>query len=136
MKIEKGYTLSEFIDLIEEFHPIGEPDTGEYFQWLVWNYNKFLKQPLRKEMFINEYDKPNKKEATALKGKPSPFWTRWEESEKKVIFKGYLDGDYYINNNIKYHFKDLLSQNKINGGLLLDLFQAKGELELKNVELK
>ena len=62
---------------------------------LIFNYNKFLKQPLKKEMFVNEIEKP-------LFPNPNQIVNRdfmndydvklkaWQEAEKKVIFENVL----------------------------------------------
>ena len=97
MKIEKLYTLSQFVEYLYcEYDPEPgqfqtlEEHKSECFDLTV-NYMQFLKQPLKKEMFVNEIEKPEslkgfyethpegmKEEAEARKA--------WQEAEKKVIF--------------------------------------------------
>ena len=53
MKIEKLYTLSQFVDLVQ--YSDGKEDIPTL---AIFDYNNFLKQPLKKEMFVNELEKP------------------------------------------------------------------------------
>ena len=124
MKLEKLLTLSQFIDNMR-LNGIGtEPETID----LVFNYNDFLKQPITKGMFVNPYSRPMHIMARTYSQDRSIF----EDAEKKVIFDGYMDGVYYINDNGRYHFYDML----INIKTLHDLAEStKGELSLKNANI-
>ena len=86
MKITKGYTLSQFVDKMYNLIGINTEIVG--FD-LICQYNDFLKQPLKKEMFVNELKMP----CDMLFGE-NPVKYKFEreffiEAEKKVIFKGY-----------------------------------------------
>ena len=146
MKIEKLYTLSQFVDLIKSDINIGNKES---FLNVIY-YNEFLKQPLKKEMFVNELEKPTWDKVKAMpltsEGVDSKYWVlikAWQEAEKKVIFK-----------NLKYH--DLQPSTRsnywsLNGVKVMQEFNTgyfaldmtlhnlaeatNGELELQNVEL-
>ena len=147
MKLEKLLTLSQFVDLII-------PNAGKtpYRKTvLVKNYNEFLKQPLKKEMFVNEIKKPKIAMYQNTDGTNDVFqfdsdFKAWQEAEKKVIFKGYklINNGNTLENGKQdiYVFRDSSMMLKHNGvrstGIktIHDLAEAtKGELELNNVEL-
>ena len=90
MKITKGYTLSQFVDKMYNLIGINTEIVG--FD-LICQYNDFLKQPLKKEMFVNEIEKPlakDKDEHNSYNGLRYVEWVKaYREAEKKVIFKGY-----------------------------------------------
>ncbi len=86
MKLEKLYTLSQFVDYIWDYSlgdECGHPELEKFI--LVKKYNNFLKQPFKKEIFVNELEKPRKLNI------PEPYlctkMLAWQEAEKKVIFK-------------------------------------------------
>jgi hypothetical protein len=89
MKIEKLYTLSQFVEIIEnELDP--KNFRGNRYNWpglynhleAVFKYNEFLKQPLKKEMFVNDIP-------VAIPFETSTDKDLWIEREKKVIFEGF-----------------------------------------------
>jgi len=159
MKITKGYTLSQIVDFIGDMK--GETiDDYKALKFII-NYNDFLKQPLKKEMFVNEIEKPEYLPSYLEKIKKHNEWVnegvniakdrelinKWQEAEKKVIFKGWelnIDQRYlfkgeshialYSDSEIRFY------KNEDSFGVtiktLANLFQATdGELELKNVEI-
>jgi len=93
MKIKKGYTREQFIDLInkrsyqkytkfyDDFNDFSISNLG-----LIYRYNKRLKQPLKKEMFVNEKIKPLYGEDMLSQGQ---LMREWKGSESKVVFKGW-----------------------------------------------
>lgn len=96
MKIIKLYTLSQFVDLMEK-STVAEMIELFGFQYhklipiTIFKYNSFLKQPLKKEMFVNEFEQPiyvhcheGKEMATKIL---ESMHMKWCEAEKKVIFK-------------------------------------------------
>ena len=88
MKLNKLMTLSQFIDE-EEYDDCLMEDS--YMR--IVKYNNFLRTPIKKEMFVNELEKPkpipelNEPHQSMLKlyNRLLPIC---KESEKKVIFKG------------------------------------------------
>lgn len=121
MKIEKLYTLSQFVDMMAKRH-------HDEFVGAVISYNVFLKQPLKKEMFVNETRVEIPFETSTDK------WL-WQEAEKKVIFEGYIDKMMYFvpSNGVSRQDTKYWLSNDLK---LSDLAEAtSGELELKNVEL-
>lgn len=116
MKIERLYTLSQFVDEHAE-------------KWaLVRKYNNFLKQGLTKDMFVNYMRCPIAPcENYQIKIK------KFREAEANVIFEGFVEcGDWFIKNNPKNPIGIQLSQYKT----LHDLaYATNGQLELKNFEI-
>ena len=144
MKLERGLNLSQFVDFIK-CNPYLESNKILIFIWL---YNDFLKQPLKKEMFINEVRKPDKGIYDETQRK------KWEAAEKKVIFKwwntlfkednfiSFANDDYqiifYINDKIIFSRIYEESQPEHIGYIktLSDIFQAtNGELITQNITL-
>ena len=154
MKIEKLYTLSQFVDLMEQ-STVGQMVAifGKHYHKFIpitiFKYNKFLKQPLKKEMFVNELEYPDKanydftdKNVTYNgKGYPERCYDHdlkaWQEAEKKVIFKGeFMHDD---------EFGIMIKESDGEYALLIDedcfLYKrpisviANMKLELQNVEL-
>ena len=84
MKIDKLYTLSQFILLIKE-KVINEGLDFAMALSLIFRYLEFLLQPLTKEMFVNEFEvyKNDPKTSACL---PENI-NKNIESEKKVIFE-------------------------------------------------
>jgi len=121
MKIEKLLPLSQFID-----QSVSEVNNSSVVLDRIQGYNDFLKQPLTKEMFVNQLGEWNMSKNGL---KDSVEYRAWQEAEKKVIFDGHVDGEYYINNNYSYNLADTLSQNET----LFEL--ANGKLTLKNVTI-
>lgn len=146
MKIEQGYTLSQFVDYCETQTAI---EMAISYMDIV-KYNNFLKQPLSKEMFVNELKEPdaidyvdtcdNKTGTFDSKNFDSDL-NKWQEAEKKVIFKGWRHGQGDIYNDkmqIVYNVKSnsIFINHWIFNPTLNDLFEAtKGQLKLKNIEL-
>ena len=147
MKIEQGLTLSQFIEFIEN------KSTSDCEGCLnaIFNYKDFLYRELTKDMFVNEIEKPSE-----FTGGYNSFCQsdrdKWQEAEKKVIFKGekIIHGE----NCIEYNHGNKISvyyyPSHIEDSTVLiykvgwidefktigDLFQAtNGELELKNIEI-
>lgn len=163
MKIEKGYTLSQFVDLIFEMSwnefsqrsglNIKTPDlTIQSFKFiLIIKYNDFLKQPLIKEMFVNEIEKPDVSliGGFATNEESNEYEDAlkvWQEAKKKVIFKGFsIAEDYTAINSMatKDHlFHDhisILNMDFIHEFTIADLINECNdyelELELQNVEI-
>ena len=160
MKLTKGYTLSQFIDKISNETDAGELElfeiVPEYYKIIL--YNDFLKQPLKKEMFVNEIEKPlakDKDEHNSYNGLRYVEWVKaYREAEKKVIFKGWhqsgLKTEVYIEINKELMYSIEFSQDGIifytnepygclkskNIKTISDLFQAtNGELETQNINL-
>lgn len=133
MKINKLYTLSEFIDNIEILVP------NPFWQMQlasIIRYNQFLKQPLIDSMFFNKFGHPTKEPTKPdYSINPKTIWEDWNTEEKKIIFKGHVDEmKYFVSNNgvprqdMKYWL--------LNDFTLYDLAEeTKGELNLKNVEI-
>lgn len=103
MEIKNGYTLSEFVDLINkksyqkylEFHNDFN-DFSLHNLGLIYRYNKFLKEPLKKEMFVNEVLHPDKCifrkdyfDNNSFEMDHSAQLMCWQSAENKVIFKGW-----------------------------------------------
>ncbi len=107
MKIERLFTLSQFIDLLSLKET---PDP--YIHWrytLINSYNEFLKQPLIIDMFIDK-DKAIFNDVEWFK-----------EEEIGFIGNNVIDMDCYMLDGIN---------------TLYDLSQyTKGELKLKNIKL-
>jgi hypothetical protein len=157
MKIKKLYTLSQFIDYLESFTEkeiikiLGLDQRCMSYEIesqlynFVLSYNNFLKQPLRKEMFINEIEKPKISAYQNLDGTNdiSQFdndFEEWQKVEKKVISDEVkLINKVLIWKSFEYkvlggHFK---SWDEIEQHMTLEDLAEKtnGQLKLKNVEL-
>jgi len=139
MKIKKGYTLSQFVDYLET-------ELGLCVnEWTtIIKYNNFLKQPLKKEMFVNEIKKPVGSPPFE-EGKDHHDYIKWHKAEKKVIFKGfeyqgcedlyelYTNNKYYIEYNL---FHEYFEFNDVIVKTIGDLFrETNGKLEIKNITL-
>ena len=138
MKIEKLYTLSQFVEYLYNEHPVRKDELlnaakAERFDMVV-NYMQFLKQPLKKEMFVNEFVKPFKKDYEFYGGitwENSPQYKKdlraWQEAEKKVIFKNLNNED----------IEKLKSYNNVTLGNLAEhsRYFTNGEFQLQNVKL-
>jgi len=128
MKIDRLYTLSQFIDYLDSIQ------VALFMQWqYVKKYNKFLKQPLTKEMFVNEIEKPDKKEYGNFTSHPHLTENElyelaleiWQEAEKKVIFE-----------EIPYEYKSMIMECLFQDCTLLDVANySNGQLKTKNIEL-
>lgn len=139
MKIEKLYTLSQFVDLMgnssQETNAIGSSLIN------VLNYNKFLKKPLKKEMFINKCgDKPRNNFWAAVPDEYIDDIMKWEGYEEKMIFEGCFQWDEDFGLMVRAddnEFEILIPDSEwIRLKTLHDLAEAtNGELKLKNVEL-
>lgn len=145
MKIPRLFTPEQFKDYLKEKLPLKEGSINmiKAGRWDLMNsFFEYRKQPLKKEMFVNE-----SKEYKDLVVKTGGQCEAWQEAEKKVIFKGFKDTGYgsVKNDRVEILFKRtccLLDYTK--SGImkskfietLYDLAEAtNGELELKNVEL-
>jgi len=128
MKIDKLYTLSQFVDYVKQEISL----SNRYL--LIEKYNDFLKQPLTKEMFVNEIEKPfedDLKYQTVWLPDINDFDTdydaynkdlkAWQEAEKKVIFN--ID-------ELEFYNDDMSNLTMEDLAVYYD-----GELELKNVEI-
>ena len=141
MKIEKLYTLSQFINWVDEtdHYPFLGYDE-RYF--LILKYNDFLKQLLKKEMFVN-LKEPNAKDffvAEHLSSMGNETYheklEKWQQAEKKVIFKKceYYEDEKTI--NIKFINEYQFAYWKDDNPTLQKIVkETNGELELQNVEL-
>jgi hypothetical protein len=148
MEIKQGYTLSQFVDKVAETTNAVNLLSGysdEYQAIII--YNEFLKQPLKKEMFVN----PIYKELSFNKV-TGEYDIEWQEAEKKVIFKGekivhnYSSIEYKHSDNYSvFYYPEAEKEwdilifgvgylNELD--TLGDLFQAtNSELETQNIEL-
>ena len=140
MKINKGYTLSQFVDIAA--YEIADIVAARFD--VVIKYNNFLKQPLKKEMFVSSIPNPTSADLEKYGENADTFIKANIISEKKVIFKGWNKmkyKGYYLqlgatgNNILSFETNNsmtYISEPKTIG----DLFQAtNGELELKNVDI-
>lgn len=149
MKIEKLYTLSQFIDLVASHDKDSKDDyynneiiikeaygngylVAPYILDKIIQYNEFLKQKLTKEMFVNEFEKPEKIEHYLKYGQFGSLLQseyqeclKWKEAEKKMILG---------NNGIRYFA--LMCNYQEEGKTLHDLAErTNGQSKLKNIEL-
>lgn len=132
MKIDKLYTLSQFVDeIINGVLSTIETKTENISQtklYLIYKYNLFLKRILKKEMFVNEIREPDSTDHEGY----SDHLKAWQEAEKKVIFANIaIDDDIiFLDEDIQIHFELLQT-------LDLDILSrmGNGELPLKNVEI-
>jgi hypothetical protein len=136
MELEKLYTLSQFVKNQHTGTGLVHDLAKMYLN--CFKYTNKIDEPYTKEMFINRLVKPDihnyKGSDCGVCGMDiyNEAMAEWEEAEKKVIFDGYMDGDYYINDNMKYHFHDML----INIETLTDIAEfTNGKLKFKNVML-
>jgi hypothetical protein len=131
MKIDKLYSLSQFVKLINKLHREVKAGKSEFdtdsFRCLVIKYIDFLDQELTKEMFTNPVEYPIDiyyRPDEGCQKYPQECYESdmeiWERHEKKVIFKKLLTQDY---------LKDYLKVRTI--GELAE----KCTLELQNVEI-
>ena len=163
MKIQKGYTLSQFVDLI-----LNEEITAELkIEYLheinaVIDYNEFLKQKPTKGMFIpceedgNELHEPKamiiyKMQRFECTADEMRLCREYLEAESKVIFKDDKftyskdkDGNLIINIEQKYELLIRQYGVYISEGndcfkcleSLAEIFRlTNGEIELKNIEI-
>jgi len=147
MNIDRLYTLSQFVDLITDEEQNLELNI-EYLHEInaVIAYNNFLKQPLKKEMFVNEIEKPhisqyqNEDGTNNIDGFDESYKT-WKKSEKKVIFedveykKQYNKGYQIHIDNLVISFIDLECSMPFRKTLRELAEENNGELKLKNVDI-
>lgn len=158
MKIEKGYTLSQFIDVVDEY--VSYDNHKALGFEFVKRYKSQRWKPITKDMFVNPLTPPMKGDY----GLDAPEFNtykypqecyeedlrKYEEAEKKVIFKDFfwaqgenlkwvaiLDEKCVVEFNEDYC---VVMWHKESGEFevttLGDLFDAtNGELELKNFEI-
>lgn len=154
MKIEKLYTLSGFIEYLKsdkyrqlwnnEFKiPLADPKLINLYFYdhcfsKVDDYNEFLKQSLKKGMFVNDIEEPHLKDE-CYSGNYNAWkndYELWQEAEKKVILSElYFENEYlgYAGSLIGGAFKEDIKEFPTTLALLAE--RTSGELELKNVEL-
>lgn len=138
MKITNLYTLSQFVDYLDSIQ------VALFMQWqYVKKYNDFLKQPLTKEMFVNEIEKPDKKEYGNFTS--HPYLTEnelyelaletWQEAENKVIFEGASLRLFGKTTMIDIDYLDVfIEENEFKN--LHELAECyPGQLKTKNIEL-
>lgn len=146
MKIDKLYTLSQFVDLMEN------STVAEMVEFLgvkyhtlipitIFRYNNFLKQPLKKDMFVNELKEPSRYQQfkhgkfLLLSKENLSICHEFEEAEKKVIFDIAFSDDsncLIVNKNQSIiKFVEGISNKKI--GYLAE--NTDGNLNLKNIEI-
>jgi hypothetical protein len=131
MKIDRLYTLSQFVDLMYSL-PENECSTPLSLD-LIHYYNEFLKKPLKKEMFVNEITFSYAYGKYTYYDSEGNFSTlkSWEVAEKKVIFENLVDYPKII------VLEDYSIPIESMGELTLSDLAEKtnGQLKLKNVEL-
>lgn len=144
MKIEKGMTLEQFVDYVDEY--ISYDNHQSLGFEFIKSYNNRLKEPLTKDMFVNPYEEP-KKETYFVDGQFKERYyledlETWQEAEKKVMFQDVriekikslrlckiFAGNYKVAHDWG---SEIIFLDKTLG----DLFRAtNGELELKNFEI-
>jgi hypothetical protein len=152
MKIEKLYTLSQFIDLCDDLYCKLE-DSADVYLSLIRNYNNFLKQPLKKEMFVNELNVVLKSDY----GVDAPEFNTYkypsecyehdllafQEAEKKVIFEDVeyhnlqpsTAWNYYTVGGVKIIQDTNTSSCVVNRTLNSLAEVTEGELKLKNINI-
>ena len=154
MIVDKLYTLSQFVDLINTSHG-WQYRTGYDGLKLIFKYNLFLKQPLTKDMFVCDLEKPLRDNFVYF-GSISPMnlerykedLGKYEAAQKKVIFGGFMKSTKFkyavINGTHELAFDNAMFPRYVKYGknlisctkTLHDLAEAtNGELKLKNVEL-
>jgi hypothetical protein len=136
MKLEKGYTLSQFVDLLNSKY-----NDYDFYKSTI-KYNDFIKQPLKKEMFVNELEEPEQEEFKGDSESYNMQYKEWQEDEKKVIFKDVEIRYSSMNVDVLYVNKRMIAQIPSSGDCLFndntlyDLFNmTKGCLTLQNVEI-
>ena len=159
MKIDRLRKLDQFVDWISELDESGEEYINkevvkecslEYPAIMlitdkILAYNDFLKQPLKKEMFVDEIEKPKISAYQNLDGTNdiSQFdndFEEWQEAEKKIMSDEVkLINQVLIWKSFEYkvlggHFK---SWDEIGQHMTLEDLAEKtdGQLKLKNIEL-
>lgn len=141
MKIDRLRTLSQFVEYLYSehnfFNKADSPNTlnGQkacYFDWIV-NYMQFLQQPLKKEMFVNEIEKPDCTNYGIL---PKRMLNEdyendlrtFKEAEKKVIFD--LGFNIHYPSIKEFRYADIICDT------LEDLaIASEGQFNLQNVEI-
>jgi hypothetical protein len=144
MKIDRLYTLSQFVDRISSTYKLKGDDIEDRHRFrFVSKYNDFLKQPLNKEMFINELEKPyedDEKYQTIWLPDIEDYDTdyipynkdlkAWQEAEKKVIFEFPETNKDNVIYEMPYYYEGLRMET------LLDLAnKSNGQLKTKNLEI-
>lgn len=149
MKINKGYTLSQFVELItshNKFTDEASLNASQQKLYLIYKYNLFLKQKPTKGMFINEIEKPKRYNEFMTKASFGTFTSQelkecneYYEAEKKVIFKNQDNYTFNFNTGKLILFKNegekvIALGSKVDS--LAELFRlTNGELETKNIEI-
>ena len=132
MKIEKLFTLSQFVDeLLKD--ATEEQIKDEWWMSSAFLYitmwNDFLKDPIKKEMFVNDILCPDAQDYNT----ESEYETdlkAWQEAEKKIIFDCYFreNGNVFEIDKIEYVNSEFDSLGSLST-------MTNGNLKLKNVEL-
>ena len=163
MKIDKLYTLSQFIEHLytnDTSRAVNlEERKADYFDRIV-NYMQFLQQPLKKEMFVNEIEKPNIDDEKYMYSEhDNTFcdndWMNddlkaWQEAEKKVIIYSDKVVEGNITDNLDVYIGKYIITFYDDGQISLSIDECQyvfietlndlsrltnGELKLKNVEI-
>lgn len=153
MKIERLYTLSQFILLIKKMLKKGDIEVWTALE-KIFNYLAFLLQPLKEEMFVNDIrePKPKDKKYNNLGKSYGEIFTKdfeaWQEAERKVIFnynerdtlreiKEFDFGNYRIAIALDgFHLRIQQTGNWIKLDSLYEIAEkTNGEIKLKNVEI-
>jgi hypothetical protein len=161
MNIDRLYTLSQFIDYLKslttkefcelfgtEVPTVREGVCGIYrvdaIQLnLIKDYNTFLKQPLKKEMFVNEIEYPidiyYRPDEGCQKCPQEHYLSdleEWQSAEKKVIFN---ENDWHyeqlFDRSVGIWIKDHFFNFKVNSSLFDLAEKTKGQLKLNNISL-
>ncbi len=137
--MNKLITLSGLIDeATTENDPIFRNDDEAVFDRIV-KYNNFLKQPLTKDMFVNQFESQFEENKGVFS-----FMEAYQEAEKKVIFDGWsIDrkGNFISSDHIMGSITLEISCNDywsiVEYGTIEEFAQASKDscIKLKNVEL-
>lgn len=153
MRIDRLYTLSQFVDYLnteDAAYNFSDNNVNYMFDEHRWQciekYNKFLKQSLKKEMFVNEIEKPDESDYCDVEGplyhgdhQTGSYDTEgyqrdlkvWQEAEKKMIFeKSYIDGRWL---NIQGWDYELSKALTFDLNTIAEI--TNGQLKLKNCEI-
>lgn len=138
MKVDKGRTLEEFIDYLQNDEDT--PVSQLFSKTVIWN--NFCKQKPVKGMFGHRLKYPSQQDNCykGNRGLNYSLWQKdhqaWQAAEDKVIFKEFELSDFnlefFIDGNLNYRYGEYLIELKT----LAELFRfTNGELELKNLEI-
>lgn len=151
MKLNKLYTLSQFVDLIQKMELGKNEEEFCDFRIMgigwIYGYNEFLKQRLTSEWFINDIEKPT---IESFKNKhikeeyiESHYNARleyWNKREKKLIFNPIqfkeimgMSIEKFADDKEKKPFRDNNYKDYSTIGEFAE--STHGYLEIKNVEI-